>query len=257
MKKAIYFLIFTALLGFTIYGINNPRYIETEQTVKGFTLKPYKYGLCISPIQGTYYNFSPYDFYLKYEDNTTEKLVKIEEGITAKELNINGNFLRKSLQNVLEYFKIVEPFVTFVKDEISIELKAKVTNNEIHIKTSNLPVRLRRNTLVATLTFGEGDIIFDTDKNLYHPTQINKVKEFTELNKIDLKEVKNTTGVIPIIQPLIVARMTHNGTILIDPNRPIYEKVVINNNDRLIEFHMKPNETEITIEIFESLKELL
>ena len=257
MKKALYFLTFIALLIFTIYGINNSRNVETEQIIKGFALKPYKYGLYISPAQGTYYNFSPYDFYLKYEDTTTEKLVKIEEGITAKELNINRNFLRKSLQNVLGYFKIREPSVTFVKDEITIELEAKVTNNKIRIKTLNLPIRLRRNTLVTTLTFSEEDIIFDTDKNLYYPSKIDKVKEFTELNKITLKETEDTNGVIPATQPLIVANTTHNGAILIDPNNPRYEKIVVNNKNKLIEFHMRPNETEISIEVFESLKELL
>ena len=256
MKKAIYLLIFVSLLGLTMYGINNPRYAETEQRSKGFTLKPYKYGLYISPAQGIYYNFSPYDFYLKYEDNTIEKLVEIEEGIIAKELKANRNFLRKNLQTVLGYFDIVKPSVTFVKDEVAIELEARVTNSEIRIKTLNLPYRLRKNTLVATLTFGENDIIFDTDKNLYYPEQTYKVKEFAELNKIDLKEVKSTVGVTQATQPLIVANMANNGVILIDYNSPSYEKVVVNYKDKLIEFHMKPNETEIDIKVFESLEEL-
>ena len=257
MKKLVLFITFLALICISVYGIKNPWNENVVQKTGNFTLSPYKYGLYISPTSGIFYNFSPYDAYFKYSETSTEKFVDIKEGLIAKELNIKRSLLQTKYEAILSYFGLADPVVTFANKGTSFAFKSHIEENEIEVWIENVPERFRQNTIVMTMTFDENDYLFDIEKNLYFSRGPSKAEEFIELYGVPLKPLEQENDKVLLTKPTIIANNSYNGAILINPNSAKYEAVYLNKPYRIIEFELKPGENRITVEVFDSVKELL
>lgn len=256
MKKWVSGIIFVLLLGFTLYGTSEPWNKDLSAKINSFILKPYKYGIYLSPIQGEFYNFSPYDFFLKYEDNTIEKIIDTKSTVMAEEFTIQATILKEKVDIIKSYFQLSFPTVTFMDETTNISMRTSVVGNKLYIWAENIPQRLRKNSLVLTMSFNEYDCVFDSAGNLHYATEENlplfleKIPYKMSTNNSDVSAVNRGTN-------LLIMSTKHNSVIKIKDDIYSYKSLKINKEDLTVEIELTEPGKKLGVEVFDSLEEAL
>ena len=256
VKKLLSGIAFILLLGLTLYGTNEPWNKDISQKVRGFTLKPYKFGLYISPTPGVFYNISPYDAYLKYTDGTTEKLVDTKEPTFAKEISNQKSLLQAKAEIIQVYFQTKDPIATFTNKEFDLVLKSKIKDNKIHIWVENLPRRLRNYNVVMTISFNESDFILSDEKKLYYPEGVGSTDKFKDVLGSQQVQQAEKEHLIPSTKGVVIVSGEYTGGMKINPEVNNYNSITLNIANGLIEVELQSSENEIVIEVFDSLEEI-
>ncbi len=256
MKKCLSGILFVLLLGITLYGTSKPWNKDLSIKIGSFTLKPYKYGIYLSPIQGVFYNFSPYDAYLKYKDETIEKLISSDSVVIAEEFTTQATIIKEKTDVIKSYFQLSFPVVTFMDEDSNIPIKTSVLGNKVSIWLENVPSRLRESSLVMTMSFNEYDYVFDSAGNIHYvkeedlPLLLSKLPPNMALNSKEAQEVNRAIN-------LLIMSKKHNSIVRIQDSLGVYKSIKVNKEGLLIEVELMSPDRKLVVEVFDSLEEAL
>lgn len=256
MKKWVSGIFFILLLGFTLYGTSKPWNKDLSIKINSFTLRPYKFGIYLSPAQGEFYNFSPYDFFLKYKDHTIEKLISTESGFKAEEFTTQATIIKEKVDIVKSYFQLSFPTVKFMDKNTNITIRTSVNGNKLFVWAENIPKRLRDNTLILTMSFNDYDCIFDSTGVLYYSAEEN-LPFCLEKIPYNISSSNSQPGTTKRGINLFIISNKHNGTIKLKDDIYSYRSLQINKEGLLIEVELNEPNNKLGIELFDSIEDAL
>lgn len=240
---AICFLI---LLGYVV-----PRDKDSYKKIGYYTLRPYKYGLYIGVNDSyNFYNFSPYnDFYINSDDKETHVLDYNKPYFSEESKSEKAaTHIQRIIPSIKSYFGLQNPVATFKIGNKILVYRSEVHNKNLRISvdTSNWGDSYIKG-FVMTLSFNDGDIIYDDTGKVYTDTALETIDMVNRVAKTTLKRSERPYSPNEV-KTLFIYNPKTNGVIKV--NDVPFE---VDFAYRLIKFKSSENNRSISLALDDSL----